>query len=127
MILVDSSVWIDHLRVGDAVLTDLLLARRVLVHPFVIGELELGNLRNRADVLELLSDLPQTKMADEQEILTFIERNGLPGTGIGYVDVHLLASVRLTGNCALWTRDRRLAEAAARLEICFAGGDPRGE
>ena len=122
MILVDTSVWIDHLRSGDANLAALLDAGRVLAHPFVIGEIALGNLKRRARLLEALQDLPQASVAADAEILEFIEAGGLAGLGIGYVDVHLLASARLTAGSALWTRDRRLAEVAGRLGVAAPFG-----
>ena len=92
MILVDTSVWVGHLRVGEATLAALLDAGQVLVHPFVIGELALGTLRQRASVLALLQDLPTAVVATDQEVMRFIERHSLAGQGIGYVDAHLLAS-----------------------------------
>ena len=119
MILVDTCVWVDHLRQGDAKLKALLIEGQVLVHPFVIGELALGNLRNRETVLQLLSDLPQTITASEIEALGFIKRQALFGLGIGYVDAHLLASARLNG-VMLWTQDKRLHEAALTLGLAHA-------
>ena len=92
MILVDTSVWIDHLRKGDRGLAALLTASGVLMHPFVIGELACGNLRKRDEVLALLKDLPRVAVASDDEVLFFIERNALMGRGLGYVDVHLLAA-----------------------------------
>jgi predicted nucleic acid-binding protein len=113
MILVDTSVWVDHLRLGDKTLAGLLDAGRTLAHPFVIGELALGNLRRRELVLAFLQDLPQALVADNQEMLHFIDLHGLSGLGIGYVDAHLLAAAQLTG-AHLWTRDRRLRSIAER-------------
>lgn len=115
MILVDSSVWVDHLRSGDPVLTSLLNGGGVLAHPFVIGELALGSLRQRQVILAALRDLPQATVAEDTEVAGFIEQHRLFGLGIGYVDVHLLASVKLTPGASLWTRDRRLTEVATRL------------
>lgn len=112
MILVDTSVWVDHLRVGEAQLAALLEAGRVLMHPFVIGELALGNLRQRASVLALLQNLPAAVVATDQEVMQFIERNSLAGQGIGYADAHLLVSIRLTAGSSIWTRDKRLAAIA---------------
>jgi len=89
----------------------------VLVHPFVIGELACGNLRNRGRILNLLGDLPESGVADDREVLFFIERNELMGLGIGYVDAHLLASVSLSSPARLWTIDRKLNEAAIRLDL----------
>jgi len=115
MILVDTSVWIDHLRTGDPTLTELLNASRVLMHPFVLGELACGNLRNRNEVLGLLRDLPRMTVATDDEVRFLIERQGLMGRGIGYVDAHLLAAVALANSARLWTRDKRLHEAAELL------------
>ncbi len=120
MILVDTSVWIDHLRRGDRALAGLLDTTRVLVHPFVIGELALGNLRQRDLVLSVLSDLPHASIATDAEVLHFIDRHALFGRGIGYVDVHLLAAVRLTAGAALWTHDRRLHAVAAQLGLAMS-------
>ncbi len=117
MILVDTSVWIDHLRKGDQALAGALEAGRVLAHPFVIGEIALGNLRQRETILGALSDLPLTVSARDDEVLALIDKHALYGLGIGYVDAHLLASVRLTPDTGLWTRDRRLADVAVRLGV----------
>ncbi len=115
MILVDTSVWVDHLRRGDAGLVDLLERSAVAMHPFVVGEIACGNLRDRTPILELLQDLPAAVVADSDEVLHFIERHALHGKGIGYVDVHLLASVALTEGSKLWTRDLKLLRVAAAL------------
>jgi len=120
VILVDTSVWIDHLRARDAALGGLLDAGEVLGHPFVLGELALGSLRQRELVLTALGDLPQASVATDAEVLTFIERGRLYGFGIGYVDAQLLAAIRLTPGASLWTRDRRLHEAAVRLGTAAA-------
>lgn len=112
MILVDTTVWVDHLRRGDVKLAELLERGLVVVHPFVIGEIACGSLTNRTSVLELLQDLPMAIVADSDEVLGFMERHGLYGKGIGYVDVHLLASTALTDQTKLWTRDKRLKLAA---------------
>ena len=117
MILVDTSVWIDHLRASDERMTQLLLAGQVLAHPFVIGELALGNLRNRDRVLGALQDMPQAAVATEPEVLRFIGEKALFGLGIGYVDSHLLAAVLLKPGSWLWTRDKRLLAAGAQLGI----------
>ena len=108
MILVDTSVWVEHLRRGLPGLATLLQEGKVLIHSWVIGELACGNLRNRADVLELLQGLPAAVVASDQEVLLMIEQDQLMGRGIGYVDAHLLASAKLS-HCQLWTQDRRLA------------------
>jgi predicted nucleic acid-binding protein len=117
MILVDTSVWVDHLRHGDSALSDLLLARRVMAHPFVIGELALGSLRQRGAVLDALRDLPRSLVASDDETQIFIDRHELYGLGIGYVDAHLLAATFLNRDARLWTRDKRLREVAARLSV----------
>ena len=117
MILVDTSVWIDHLRAGDEQLTQWLGAGQVLAHPFVIGELALGNLRNRDTVLSALQDMPHAVVATELEVMRFIDQKGLFGLGIGYIDAHLLAAAMLTPGSLLWTRDKRLLAASVRLGI----------
>jgi len=116
MILVDTSVWVSHLRHGDPRLADLLDKGGVLVHPFVIGELACGNLKNRAEILSLLRALPSTAIAEHEESMLFIERNGLMGRGLGYVDVHLLAAAVLSG-VRLWTDDKSLLEACTNLGL----------
>lgn len=117
MILVDTSVWIDHLRKGDERLAQYLDAAQVMAHPFVTGELALGQLGNRQRVLDALRALPQAALATDDEVLGFIERQRLHGLGIGYIDAHLLAAAHLTPDTRLWTRDRRLHAAAERLAI----------
>ncbi|MFZ4537517.1 type II toxin-antitoxin system VapC family toxin [Propionivibrio sp.] len=117
MILVDTSIWIDHLRAGDERLARLLGDGLVLAHPFVTGELALGNLRNRDVVLSALQDLPQARVATESEVLRFIGEKSLSGIGIGYIDAHLLAATLLTQSSKLWTRDKRLLDACSRLGI----------
>ena len=117
MILVDTSVWVDHLRAGNPRLATELDGGRVLAHPFVIGELACGTLRNRRDVLDLLSRLPSAPIATYAEALDFLERRVLMGRGIGFIDVHLLASAALGAPAKLWTRDRRLAAIAAELSL----------
>ena len=121
MILVDTSVWVDHLRRGDTKLAVLLERSSVLMHPFVVGEIACGSLADRATILELLQDLPAAIVADNGEALRFIDRYVLHGKGIGFVDVHLLASVALTQGAKLWTRDRKL-HAAARVLGCAHTG-----
>ena len=117
MILVDTSNWNDHLRRGDEHLKQLLAQNRALSHPFVQGEMALGNLRNRDQVLEAMSSLPQATVAENEEVLHFISSRQIDGMGIGYVDAHLLASVQLTAGASLWTRDKRLAGVAAKLSL----------
>ncbi len=121
MILVDTSVWIDHLRKGVPALSAALEAGRVLIHPFVLGELACGRIRNRAEILHLLGGLPTAPTVTEPEALAFIEHRALMGRGIGYVDIHLLASAVLTEGGRLWTRDRRLHAVAADLRLAFLG------
>jgi predicted nucleic acid-binding protein len=120
VILVDTSVWVDHLRAGVPALAVVLEAGRVFIHPFVLGELACGNLKNRGAVLQLLGDLPAAPTATDPEALRFLEGRGLMGRGIGYIDVHLLASAALAGTTHLWTRDKRLAAVAADLDLAFA-------
>ena len=117
MILVDTSIWIDHLRSGDPQLIAHLQSGEVLIHPFVIGELSLGNLRQRQEILGALQDLPKATKATDIEVLGFIEQAELFGLGIGFVDAHLLASAKLSANTQLWTRDKRLFNAAVRLNL----------
>lgn len=119
MILVDTSVWIDHLRSGEPALATALEGGRVMMHPFVLGELACGNLQNRREVLRLLNALPAAPTATDPEALDFIERRALMGRGLGYVDVHLLASTALAADARMWTRNRRLAAVAAELELVF--------
>jgi len=119
MILVDTSVWIDHLRAGDERLIELLDSSQVLAHPFVIGELACGNLRKRDEVLSLLNDLPQAPVASHEEVLRFIGRNKLMGQGGGYIDTHLLASTALADTTLIWTRDQRLQKIARKLRLSF--------
>ncbi len=119
MILVDTSIWIDHLRTGDDFLVDLLERSQVLTHPFVVGELACGNLRNRDEVLRLLNDLPQSPVASHEETLHFIEHNKLMGQGIGYIDTHLLGSTKLADSAKIWTRDKRLQKIARKLQLAF--------
>ncbi|MGQ0595158.1 MAG: type II toxin-antitoxin system VapC family toxin [Gammaproteobacteria bacterium] len=123
MILVDTSVWIDHLRKPEPHLIAALEAGQALIHPFVVGELACGNLKNRMELLSLLLDLPPAPIATDTEALGFIDRRQLMGRGIGYLDVHLLASVALAGTARLWTRDKRLAAVAEGLQLNFAAGN----
>ncbi|MFW6732752.1 MAG: type II toxin-antitoxin system VapC family toxin [Synechococcus sp.] len=116
MILVDTSIWVDHLCSGLPQLTAALQKSAVLIHPWVIGELACGNLRDRSRVLQLLQGLPAARVATPAEVLTLIEQHHLMGRGIGFVDAQLLASARLT-HCTLRTQDHRLAELAAALGV----------
>ncbi len=115
MILVDTSVWIDHLRKGDPELASLLNEGMVLCHPFVIGELACGNLKNRHEILSLLEALPTATVASHEEVLHLVSDRKLHGKGLGWIDTHLLASALLFKS-TLWTRDRTLAAAARALE-----------
>jgi len=119
MILVDTSVWIDHLRAGDERLIDLLGSSQVFAQPFVVGELACGNLRKRDEVLRLLNDLPQAPVATHEEVLHFIESNKLMGQGVGYIDTHLLASAALADTTLIWTCDKRLQKIARKLKLSF--------
>jgi predicted nucleic acid-binding protein len=119
MILVDTSVWIDHLRQGDEYLAQLLGSGLVLTHPYVTGELALGSLQNRSAVLGSLKDLRQACVATDDEVLQFIETNAIFGPGIGYVDAHLLAAARLAPGTQIWTRDKRLLSASTNLRLAY--------
>jgi predicted nucleic acid-binding protein len=114
MILVDTSVWVTHLNLGHEGLKERLREGEVAVHPFVIGELACGNIKNRQEVLSLLATLPRVEVATLEELLGFIEENELTGMGLGFVDVHLLASARLSG-VSFWTEDKGLRKAAEKL------------
>jgi predicted nucleic acid-binding protein len=124
VILVDTTIWVEHLRRGLPSLATFLQEGEVLIHPWVIGELDCGNLRNRQQVLELLQGLTVATVASDAEVLLLIERDRLMGRGIGYVDAHLLAAARLS-HCRLWTQDRRLAAVA--LEQGLGAGQPEQE
>jgi predicted nucleic acid-binding protein len=119
LILVDTSVWVDHLRRGDAQLVDLLESNAIIMHPFVIGEIVCGSLSDRVLTLELLHHLPSATVADADEVLGYIDRHRLHGKGIGYVDIHLLASTAISG-AILWTRDKRLRVVARELKCALA-------
>lgn len=120
MVLVDTSIWVSHLRKGDAHLKALLEDAEVLCHPFVIGELACGHIRNRGEILCLLHALPMAQTAADKEILHFIERNRLMGVGLGLIDVHLLAAALLS-RAPLWTFDSKLKKAAAKLGVAHPG------
>ena len=119
MILVDTTVWVDHLRAGDKGLAGLLEGGLVVTHPFVIGEIALGHLSPRDEVLRLLANLPTAIVATDGEILEFIDTHKLFGRGIGYIDTHLLAAVKLSAGAALWTRDKRLHGMAAEMGLAM--------
>lgn len=123
-ILVDTSVWVDHLRGGDERLARLLSDGWVCMHPMIIGELACGHLQNREQLQMLWQNLPQSTEASHHEALHLLEFHELMGKGIGYVDLHLLASCLLTGDTRLWTRDKRLARIAETLDIAFLTPKP---
>ncbi len=114
--MVDTSVWIDHLRRGNAPLARQLVEGEVWCHPFVVGELACGQLDDRSEILSLLSSLPQAPLAVQEEVLAFVDANGLAGKGIGWIDAHLLAAARLAG-VGLWTLDRPLGAVAGQLGL----------
>ena len=114
--IVDTSVWVEHFRIGEPALAARLEMGVVLVHPFVIGELACGNLRNRQAIISSLNGLPAPIIADHEEVVGLVDDEGLYGRGIGWIDVHLLASARLSQS-PLWTLDRRLNEAAISLGV----------
>ncbi|MGE5894873.1 MAG: type II toxin-antitoxin system VapC family toxin [bacterium] len=118
MVLVDTSVWVAHLRAGVPKLTTLLNDGAVACHLFIIGELACGNIRNRKEILSLLRTLPSAQAATHEEALLFIENRSLMGRGLGYIDVHLLASATLTG-MPIWTFDQKLSHAAVDLKIHY--------
>jgi predicted nucleic acid-binding protein len=118
MVLVDTSVWVSHLREMDTDLANLLNDGEVACHPFVVGELACGNLKNRELILSLLEALPMVAEADHEEVLTLIERHSLMGKGLGYVDVHLLASAALS-RLPIWTLDKRLDQVAGMLHLRY--------
>jgi predicted nucleic acid-binding protein len=116
VVLVDTSVWIDFFRRGGP-LARLLEENRALVHPFVIGELACGHLKDRNKILGYLRDLPMMNTATDEEVLCFIDNRDLAGCGVGYLDMHLLASVQLYGHAKLWTKDKKLAALAGKLAL----------
>ena len=118
MILVDTSIWVTHLRQGSRQLEKLLMDAEVMCHSFIIGEIACGNLKNRNEIISLLQSLPLAPTIELDEFLFFIDRNQLMAKGVGFVDVHLLASAQLAG-VPLWTADKRLKSAADQLELIF--------
>lgn len=120
MILVDTSVWIDHLHKADAILIEALGASAVVQHPMVVGELALGSIADRAIVLDLINHLPQVQHATHDEVMEFVDERGLFGQGLSLVDAHLLAAVVLTPGTWLWTRDKSLRHAAATMGIAHS-------
>jgi predicted nucleic acid-binding protein len=119
VILADTSVWIDHLRASNAMFSRLLIEGQILVHPFVIGELALGNLKDRRKFLQELSDQPHAQKALDTDVLVLIEQNHLFGKGVGFIDAHLLASARIC-NAQIWTTDKRFHEVAVNLGLAHA-------
>jgi predicted nucleic acid-binding protein len=117
MILADSVIWADHIRKFDQELAVLVDNDQILMHPHVVGEIALGSLKDRTLLIERLNRLPAAPVARDSDVLMLIEANALYSTGIGYVDAHLLASVRLLPGAVLWTRDKRLHKQAERLGI----------
>lgn len=120
MILADTSVWVDFLRAGDLQLSSLLESSSVCMHPMVLGELACGNLKNRERLLKLWRNLPKAIEASNDEVLFFLEHNELAGKGIGWIDLHLLASTALTSCTRLWTRDKRLHSIARELDMAYS-------
>ncbi|MDZ7699794.1 MAG: PIN domain-containing protein [Deltaproteobacteria bacterium] len=118
VVLVDTSVWVKHLRENDQTLAGLLEQGEVACHPFIIGELACGGIKNRHEILGLISDLPSTVLLDHDEIMEFIEYRKLMNRGIGYVDVHLLASA-LVSDTSLWTFDKALRKVARELSVAY--------
>jgi len=118
LVLVDTSVWVEHLRKGNGRLESLLDEGLVVCHSFVIGELACGNLKNREEILKLFKALDSAALADHEEVMRFIETHELMGKGLGYIDIHLLASASLS-QIPLWTRDKRLDEAASLLGLKY--------
>jgi len=116
MILVDTSVWVDHFRRGEPLLQDLLHAGKVVTHPFIIGELACGHLRRRAEILQWLAALPMIKLAEHEEVLHLVQEKAAHGKGLGWIDVHLLASA-LLARVSLWTKDKKLANFTRILLI----------
>lgn len=118
MILIDTSIWISHLTKSNSKLKDLLLKEKVITHPFIIGELSCGQIKNRKEILLLLSSLPKGICAENDEILQFIENKKLFQSGLGLIDVHLLACAQLSRS-KIWTLDKKLNTVAAKLKIYF--------
>ena len=118
MVLVDTSIWVTHLRHGSRQLEKLLMDAEVMCHQFIIGELACGNLKNRNEIISLLQSLPMAPTIEFDEFLFFIDKNHLMGKGMGFVDVHLLAYAQLT-SVPLWTLDKRLKSAADQLKLTF--------
>ncbi|MGD9344600.1 MAG: VapC toxin family PIN domain ribonuclease [Candidatus Aminicenantes bacterium] len=118
MVLADTSIWVSHFRDKNPPHRSLLMEGQIICHPFIIGDLACGNLKNRDEILSLLEALPAATKASHEEIMRFIDRNQLMGIDLDYVDVHLLASARLS-TALLWTKNKNLKEAADLLHIAF--------
>lgn len=118
MVLVDTSVWVAHLRKGNIGLEELLNEGHVVCHPFIVGELACGNLKNRSKILSLLQTLPKATHAAHDEVMQFIENRSLMGKGLGYIDMHLLASAILSG-VSLWTLDKKLKHVSVELGLLY--------
>lgn len=123
MILADTSIWIDHLRGKKNRLKDYLEEGHILVHPFIIGELACGNLKNRETILTMMGNLPGAVTASDEEVMEFINARSLFGRGIGYIDVHLLAATALTRDTLLWTADKRLEKVALQESLGYSSVD----
>lgn len=123
MILIDTSIWIDHLRKADQRLLTVLNASLAATHPFVLGEIALGSLKDRRRLLGDLAALPMVEVATDDEVLSFIDSHDLAGSGVGYLDAHLLAGVKLTPGARLWSKDRKLCAAADRLGLAMTARD----
>ena len=120
MVLVDTSVWVSHFRGGNTLLQTLLLEEVVVCHPFIIGEVACSHLKDRKEIISLFQALPSVTMPEHTEVLEFLERNRLMGLGMGWIDVHLLASA-LLNRVSLWTMDKKLREVATRLNVRYEG------
>ena len=118
MVLVDTSIWVAHLRKRNRQLELLLMDAEVICHPMIIGELACGTIKNRNEILSLLKSLPSAPVLEFDELMFFIDENQMMGIGIGFVDVHLLASARLSGT-SLWTADKKLKSAANKLSLNY--------
>jgi hypothetical protein len=123
MILADTSIWVDHFRSSNRRLVELLDRGNVVMHPFVVGELLLGNVRKITEMIADLNALPKAAVASADEVLEFIAQQRLSGSGIGYVDAHLLAATVLSSETAIWTRDKRLLAVARSLSLAADVGE----
>jgi predicted nucleic acid-binding protein len=119
MVLANTSVWVSHLRHGNSKLQELLEARKVVSHPFIVGELACGNISNRVEIISLMQSLPMLDVVENEELLLFIEHKKMMGTGLGFVDVHLMAAAVLAA-IPLWTQDKKLKQACSQLNIDYA-------